>query len=463
MTEELNFSIPDTTQRQGKPRSKLLPLLMTAVLIAVLANIGIGLVREHNRERKGPSAVLPSEQQKKLALKLEKQGLNTASAAAWKDYLANTALGAEDAARIWYRIGKLCQDENQYAMALESFYRSEGFSQPKDITSEVARHIQECLESMGKLAALRYDLTDRVGINAESTEGESGNAGNALVAEIGPHKIMKSDLDRIIEQRVDQQLSQLASYLPEDQVRQKKEEILKQSSTNKQREMFLNQYLIEEVLYRKARESRLADESRVKAALNSMERSLLASKLMEKELADAIKITPSDLETYYEAHKQEYIQPERAKISHILVSSSEKARDVRTKLGSGRDFSGLAAEFSQDDATRKNGGTLKEWINKNETGDIPGMGKPLNSEVNIFSTPAGQVIDRNVETDKGIHIIKVLKREPERQKTFDEVKNDVYVALRSHKEREVQQQLFTELKEQYDVVMHHSAFKEKSE
>ena len=48
-------------------------------------------------------------------------------------------------------------------------------------------------------------------------------------------------------------------------------------------------------------------------------------------------------------------------------------------------------------------------------------------------------------------------------KTFDEVKNDVYVALRSHKEREVQQQLFTELKEQYDVVMHHSAFREKSE
>ena len=463
MTEELNFSIPDTTQGEGKSRSKLLPLLMTAVLIAVLTNIGIGLVREYNKERKSPSVVLPSEQQKKLALKLEKQGLNTASAAAWKDYLANTALGPEDAARIWYRIGKLYQDEDQYAMALDSFYRSEGFSQPKDITAEVARHIQECLESIGKLAALRYDLTDRVGMNTESADGESDKAGNELVAEIGPYKIMKSDLDRIIEQRIDQQLSQFASYLPENQIRQKKEEFLKQYSTNKQRQIFLNQYLMEEVLYRKARESRLADESGVKAALKSMERSLLASKLMEKELADAIKITPSDLETYYEAHKQEYVQAERAKISHILVSNSEKARDVRTKLDSGMDFTSLTAELSQDDATRKNGGALTEWINKNETGDLPGMGKPRNGEVNIFSTPEGQVVDKNVETDKGIHIIKVLKREPERQKTFDEVKNDVYVALRSHKEREVQQQLFTELKEQYDVVMHHSAFREKSE
>ena len=61
-------------------------------------------------------------------------------------------------------------------------------------------------------------------------------------------------------------------------------------------------------------------------------------------------------------------------------------------------------------------------------------------------------------TEKGIHIIKVLKREAERQKGFDEVKNEVALALRSQKEREVQQGLFARLKEQYDVVIHQSAF-----
>jgi hypothetical protein len=41
------------------------------------------------------------------------------------------------------------------------------------------------------------------------------------------------------------------------------------------------------------------------------------------------------------------------------------------------------------------------------------------------------------------------------------VKNEVALALRSKKEREVQQELFARLKEQYDVVTHQSAFSEE--
>jgi parvulin-like peptidyl-prolyl isomerase len=76
----------------------------------------------------------------------------------------------------------------------------------------------------------------------------------------------------------------------------------------------------------------------------------------------------------------------------------------------------------------------------------------------IFVTDAGEVVGEDIKTDKGIHIIKVLMREPERKQTFDEVKNEAFLALRSRKEGEVQQQLLDELKEQYDVVIHQSTF-----
>ncbi len=458
MAEELNFDIPTSSRKVVQPQSKVLSILMTMVLIAVLVNIGVVLMKDDIKKKTPGGAVLSSEQQKKLALKLEKQGLNTASASAWEEYIAAATPANEDAARIWYRIGKLYQNNSEYENALDSFYRSESFAKPDDISSEVARRIQECLESMGKFAALRYELADRVGMDTKAADDNPDAGEDRVVAEIGAQKIMKSDLDRKIEHRIDQQISQFASYLPEDQVKNKKEEMLKQYSTNNQRQIFLNQYLLEEVLYRKARESRLLEDVKVQAVLKDMERGLLASKVIEKELADAIKITPGDIETYYEANKQKYIRPERARIAYIRVKDKQNARDIREKLKNGKDFASLATTLSMDQATGKNGGELSEWVEENQTGVLPGIGNSEEAISAIFSTDEGKVIEDDIQTDMGIHVVKVLKREAAAQKAFDEVKNEVLVALRSGKQREVQEKLFSDLKEQYDVVVHYSAF-----
>ncbi len=461
MVEELNFDIPNSGRKAVQTQSKGLPILMTVVLIAVLINIGIVLMKDDIKKEKPGGAVLSLDQQKKLALKLEKQGLNTASANAWEAYIAGATPAHEDAARIWYRIGKLYQNINEYEKALDGFYRSESFAKPGDISSEVARRIQECLESMGKFAALRYELADRVGMDTKAVEDKPDQKEDPVVAEIGAQKIMKSDLDRMIEHRVDQQISQVAPYLPEDQVNKKKEELLKQFGVNNQRQMFLNQYLLEEVLYRKARETRLVDDVKVQAVLKNMERSLLASKVIEKELAESIKITPGDVETYYEANKQKYVRPERARIAYIRVRDKQKSQDIREKLKNGKDFASLATTLSLDSSTGENGGELSEWVEKNQTGAVPGIGNSEGAMGAIFSTDEGNIIEDDIQTDKGIHIVKVLKREAAAQKTFDEVKNEVLVALRSSKEREVQQKLFSDLKEQYDVVVHYSAFSDK--
>jgi len=458
MKKELDFSLPTRDQKSAQSHSKWLPVLVILVLIAALANIGIMLMKVGVGEDKSGGAVLSAELQKQLALKLEIQGLNMASAEAWKEYLSVASPGDKDAAMIWYRIGKLYQKDNQYDMALESFYRSESFERLEEISPEIARRTQECLEAMGKFAALRYELADRVGMKSPASDDESDTEGVQVVAEIGPQKIMKSDLDRRIEYQIDQQISQVASFLPEEQRNKKKEELLKQLSTNSQRRLFLNQFVLEEVLYRKARESDLVDEPDVQAALKDQERSLLARKVIEKEFADEIKITPGDLTTYYEAHKQEYVRPERAKISHILVSDKADAQKIRKRLKSGEDFNSLAAEMSKDVSTGKDGGEISDWIENNKGVFIPGIGDSDDSRRVIFSTDAGEVADENIESDKGIHIIKVLMREPKRQQTFDEVKNKVFIALRSRKEREIQQNLFDKLKKQYDVVIHQSAF-----
>ena len=458
MTEKLDFSIPTSEEKRAQTGSKFLIILTVIVLIAVLANMCIVLMRKGVIGERVEGSVLSAEQLKNLALKLEKQELNRASVTAWKEYLKAASLDGEEAARIWYRIGKIYQADNQHDLALDAFYRSETYARPDDISPEIARRVQESLETMGKFAALRYELADRVGTGGITAESSSHDKVDPVVAEIGAQKITKSDLDRRIERLIETQISQYASYLPEEEANKRKEDMLKQYSTDSQRQIFLSQYIAEEILYRKARESRLMDDPDIRVTLRDMERSLLAQKVMEKEFADEIKISSGDLETYYQAHKEKYVQPERASVAHILVENQEEARNVRRRLEKGDDFSVVAAELSRDDQSRETGGELAEWIEKGEVRDIPGLGGSDTAIKAIFSTEQGHLVKEDIRTEKGIHIIKVLKREAERQKAFDEVKNEVALALRAQKEREVQQKLFARLKEQYDVIIHQSAF-----
>lgn len=400
---------------------------------------------------------MTAEHQKKLALKLEKQGLNSVSAEAWKEYLAGASANDKEAAAVWYRIGKLYQNDGNYANALDSFYRSESFAGIDGMSTELAMSVQECLEYLGKFSALRYELSNRTDMTKSSGKNGSIVKGDRVVAEIGPQKITESDLDRQIEHHIDRQLFQLASHLTEEERNKQKEDLLKQLTTPSQRRLLLNQLILEEILYRRSLESNMTDDPKVRDMLKSQRRSLLARMVIEKEFSDEIKITPVDVKTLYEAHKKEYMTPERVKIAHILFSNPTDAKKAHEKLKNGNNFEDTAKKMSMDEETRDNGGRIPGWINKGDS-YIPGIGNSEDAMRIIFAAGTGQVASENIITDKGVHLIKVLEHEKERQKGFDEVKNDVFRSLRSQKERDVQLRLLDELKKQYDVVIHQTAF-----
>jgi parvulin-like peptidyl-prolyl isomerase len=133
---------------------------------------------------------------------------------------------------------------------------------------------------------------------------------------------------------------------------------------------------------------------------------------------------------------------------------------ARKRLEAGDNFSAVSAEMSQDMETRKNGGKISGWVENRDGETIPAMEEARDAIKAIFVTDPGQVVKEDISSKKGIHIIKVIEREPERQKPFEEVKNEVYMALRGAKEQEVHQALLKRLKDQYDVVVHESSFSE---
>ena len=437
---KLDFSLPERGSKQEQKRVLLdwMDKILVAVLVLILLNVILTLAIRPSAP-KSESASFSEESLKQLALKMEKQGLNSVAADAWREYLIGSDLEPPEAAKIWYRIGKLHQDGENYELALDAFYRSESLHQNSELASEIGRRTQDSLEALGKFAALKHELADRVGLN-----DESATSGEEIVAEIGAQKISRAEIDRQIEANIENQLAMFAGQMPEEEMSRQKEAMLKQFTGGQQMLQFVNAHVVQEILYRKARESKLIEDPKVRAQLRDAERNLLAQQMMEREMADQIKISPNDVVLYYRANVEKYVAPERAKISYVVAEDEAAAITIIE--------SGELGEGAQ---------AIDDWVSKG--GYIPEIGVSGEAQAAIFSTEAGNLVSEPVQTDKGWFVIQVREREPERQQPFEEVQRQVYQEFRQQKEREVQQKLLEDLREEYDVVIHQSKFAPKSE
>jgi peptidyl-prolyl cis-trans isomerase D len=145
------------------------------------------------------------------------------------------------------------------------------------------------------------------------------------------------------------------------------------------------------------------------------------------------KVTDDELRQYYDQHKKEYILPERVKAQHILFKTQgktpeevekikEKARGVLERAKKGEDFGTLAKAYSED-ATASTGGDLGDFKR--------GQMVPEFDKV-AFSLGAGAISDL-VQSQFGIHIIKVNAKQEARERPFEEIKEAIRPIVETRK------------------------------
>ena len=141
----------------------------------------------------------------------------------------------------------------------------------------------------------------------------------------------------------------------------------------------------------------------------------------------------------YKAEPQRFKVPEEVQVRHILISSIQpdaraKAAEVLAKLQAGGDFQALAKELSADTGSAAKGGDLGSF----------GRGKMVPPfEAAAFALQAPGDLSDLVETQFGFHILQLVEKKPERQRSFEEVqealRRDVLAKARSEaRTREVQ-------------------------
>jgi hypothetical protein len=338
MDEKLNFSLPG--KKQKTPLTPKLSFILILVLVVLTA---VNLLKPYYRKplSENPASSLSKEKVRDLASRLADRDLYATAAKVWQDYLSFGGIPDTERAKALFQAGTLLEKAGMYEEAIEYYYRSEITDKLPELEQQLNSHIKDCFEKLGKFSALRYELMDRTSF--KKTE----EAGSNIVAEIGAEKISEADLDALIEKTIDNQLVPMTAFMTTEQLNEQKKKILEQYKSPSSKQDFLRAWLTQEVLYRQALEEGLSEQPKVKGIIEDLVRGALSRQLMNNELAGKVNITENDLQTYYQANRDKYMEPAdandpnsteqqksfdevREQVMTELVS--QKSRDIQQQL-----------------------------------------------------------------------------------------------------------------------------------
>ena len=166
----------------------------------------------------------------------------------------------------------------------------------------------------------------------------------------------------------------------------------------------------------------------MKSLRERLKKQAMVRQLQDREIRSKVIVSPAETENFFKNNPAQFKVKERVRVRSLTIKQSEEARakgltdekakqkmdllDQKIKLY--RNFDQVVKDFSEDSHAKQAG--LGEWIER---------GAMIESvdEV-IFKTPVGQITGI-VETPIGYHIFRVEAKEPEKVRTFEEVKDQI--------------------------------------
>jgi foldase protein PrsA len=149
------------------------------------------------------------------------------------------------------------------------------------------------------------------------------------------------------------------------------------------------------------------DEDKFKAELDKQGLTVeqLREQLHARVLSDKIysavikkvKVTDAEIKAYYDNHKPQYMQPESREVRHILVKKKSLADELYAQLKNGGDFGQLARKYTQDEASKADGGNFTAYKGKTVA----------EFDKFVFAAKKGD-LSNPIKTEFGWHLIEVL-------------------------------------------------------
>ncbi len=222
------------------------------------------------------------------------------------------------------------------------------------------------------------------------------------------------------------------------------------------REQLLERWVQITLFAEEAKATKMDQDPAFRAKLEDVKNALLAQAFIEKKVEGKVTVTPDEVKAYYEAHKEEFSQPEMVKARHILVrvpsdadakawsDAETKVKDIRKQLDKGKDFAELARQYSEDPGSKDRGGDL---------GFFPKGRMVPEFETAAFALKAGDT-SGPVKSPFGYHIIQVQERKDAAVTPFEDISQQVEQRLIAEKQQKLVEQITDELKKKFPVSIH---------
>jgi len=384
---------------------KKIIILITVIILLALA----GLFLAKNKfcfTKINQKSAWTDQMQLEYANTLLAKGLAEDAAQAFAVYIDKARVDKKELAGVCNKLGNIYMDLKQYEKALGCYYRSEMLNPGADYKQEMNQKIVAALENLGLSEQARYELESRTSIKPVGPKNPQ------VAVRIGKREISNEEIEALMNRLPEQVKKSLSE--PDAKLR------------------FVKEYVASEVLYDKAKMLGLDKTPENRAAVEDFKKQLVLQQLISDEVRKELKITPEDLMLYYKANKDRYSTPERAKVSYLELSNASKSDEMSAALKQGR------------------GKKITQWIQAGSVFLSEELGESKEAVEGILKQNKGGIAGPVKIKDK-LYMFIVDEKEPRKEPTFEEVRQQVANEYRMQKEQQIVRNMLDKALEQQEI------------
>lgn len=179
-------------------------------------------------------------------------------------------------------------------------------------------------------------------------------------------------------------------------------------------DQLLRQTVNDRLARREAKDRKIEAVPAVADEVTRRREDLMEGALYADYVLKDLTVTDAEARADFDAHRADWMTPERRRVAHILVKTKEEALAAKKRLDAGEAFGEVAKQMSIDAQSKNTGGDLG-WIVRK---DVPAAFSV------VLTIPAGAVTEP-IESKFGWHLIKVIDVEAPKPMEWEAAKERV--------------------------------------
>jgi peptidyl-prolyl cis-trans isomerase C len=255
--------------------------------------------------------------------------------------------------------------------------------------------------------------------------GVSGDNDDKLAAQVGDWTITRAEVEGIIETLSDQQKNKF--------------------NTPEGKAELIDMLIEEEIYHQEALRDGLDKQDEFVTMIENYKRSLLVTQYFNNVIKPMAAPTDETVHDYYETNQERYTKQPIVRAQHVFSEDREKLVGFKKQIEDGEPMTTIAHKYSEDAATRADGGNLGYF---NPGGYIRGIGYSKELSDAAFSMEKGVVSDP-IKWEKGYSLLRVNEIRPAELRPYEEVRDEIKEILTQQKLNDVKKGFYDEIKQKY--------------